>query len=67
MTNLKCDDCGVFISFDDLANNRATHDLEYPSSDLTEETWLTLCPKHTLEYHASLGIGTTQQSAVDLP
>lgn len=42
----KCDECGQFVRFDDLAAGRAIHRLLEPDSDLGVEKWETLCPKH---------------------
>ncbi len=42
----KCDVCGKFISFDDLDKGLAVRDMIYPDSELTRETWETLCKEH---------------------
>lgn len=42
----RCDECGRFVSYDDLAEGRAVHQLLEPDSDLGGEKWETLCPKH---------------------
>ena len=40
-----CDDCGKFVSYKDLADGTALHALLTPDSDLTKETWESLCRK----------------------
>jgi hypothetical protein len=41
----KCDECGKFIPYEDFTNG-AARKLLTPQSDLSEETWETLCKKH---------------------
>ncbi len=45
----RCDECGVFISFDDLEKGLAIREMETPDTDYTSETWITLCKKHNEE------------------
>lgn len=40
-----CDNCGKFISYEHLMSSEAKHSLVTPDSDLTKETWESLCPK----------------------
>lgn len=42
----RCDVCGVFISLKDLIEDKAIHTMITPDSDLSSETWETLCKKH---------------------
>lgn len=44
----KCDICGRFISFKDF-NNGAINIMVLPESELTKETYETLCIKHNKE------------------
>jgi hypothetical protein len=44
--NPKCDECGRFVSYEDLINGRAVNKMVTPDSELTTETFETLCPKH---------------------
>lgn len=41
----RCDECGVFIPYDDFLDGAARVLLE-PQSDLSEESYETLCKKH---------------------
>ncbi len=41
----KCDVCGKFIPLDDFGKG-AVRSLVYPDSELTRETWETLCRAH---------------------
>jgi len=41
----RCDECGRFIAFKDF-DNGAVRRLIYPDSELTCETWETLCKNH---------------------
>lgn len=43
---LKCSVCGRFVSYADLASGKASNSMVTPDSDLSFETWETLCPKH---------------------
>lgn len=42
----RCDVCGKFISFDDLASGRARREMVTPDTAFTAETYETLCAKH---------------------
>ena len=42
----KCDDCGRFVSFDDLLEGKAIHRLLEPDSQLGVERFETLCRDH---------------------
>jgi hypothetical protein len=42
----KCDVCGRFISYTDFAEGNAVRKLVSPDSDLSTESWETLCPMH---------------------
>lgn len=44
-----CDECGKFISFADLASGAASHRMVTPSSDISYESWETLCREHRAE------------------
>ena len=44
--NLKCDECGKFISFDDLESGMATRKLITPDSNYSNEEYETLCKNH---------------------
>ena len=48
MNYFKCDVCGRFISYADLDNGLAIHQMILPDSDFSVETWETLCKKHTI-------------------
>ena len=41
----KCQECGKFIAYEDFLNG-AINKLDTPESDLSEETYITLCVKH---------------------
>lgn len=43
-SRLKCDDCGRFISHDDLVSGEAMRELITPDSAWTKEDYWTLCP-----------------------
>lgn len=43
----KCDVCGRFISEDDLINGLAKRIMITPDSDISYESWETLCKVHT--------------------
>lgn len=48
----RCDVCGRFIAlsaFDCCSRRRAVRNLIYPDSEVTRETWETLCPDHNPE------------------
>lgn len=47
MNDFRCDECGRFISYDDLASGHATHKIVLPESVYTNETWETLCKEHS--------------------
>jgi hypothetical protein len=42
----KCDVCGRIISFADLESGKAIHNMKTPDSDVSYETWETLCRDH---------------------
>lgn len=46
----RCDVCGQFIAMSDF-NKGARRKLVYPASELTSETWETLCVKHSSPHH----------------
>jgi len=43
--NLKCDNCGQFVSIHDLETDKALHELIFPDSAYTREKFSTLCKK----------------------
>jgi hypothetical protein len=45
---LKCDECGRFISYDDIESGDARSELLTPDSEFTLETYTTLCKKCNL-------------------
>lgn len=42
---IKCDGCGKWVKYEDIAKNKAVNKLVYPDSDLTRETWESLCAR----------------------
>ena len=44
-TTLKCDVCGRFISYQDLEDGKAKHVMITPDSDVSYESFETLCGK----------------------
>ncbi len=42
---LKCEVCGRFVSYADIESGAATHKMVLPDSDLSIESYETLCPK----------------------
>ena len=42
----KCQDCGRFISYDDLLDGKAVHRMLEPDSEFGGEKWETLCGNH---------------------
>lgn len=42
---IKCDDCGRFVNFEDLANFEAQHILVLPDSDRSTETYESTCKR----------------------
>jgi hypothetical protein len=44
----RCDVCGRFISLEDFGKG-AVRDCVYPDSELTRETWKTLCIRHATD------------------
>ena len=42
----KCDVCGRIISYADLESGKAIHNMKTPDSDVSLETWETLCRDH---------------------
>jgi len=47
--NLKCDVCGRFVSYQDLLEGKAYHNMVTPDSIWTTETHETLCKEHKNE------------------
>lgn len=46
MTNpFRCDECGQFISYEDIALGYAEHYELCPATYMTIETWMTTCRK----------------------
>lgn len=46
----KCDICGKFIAYEDFHNGKAKSVMITPDSELTKETFETLCPEHYEHY-----------------
>lgn len=44
--NFKCDECGKFITLEDLVEGKALHALVTPDSHWSSEEYLTLCREH---------------------
>lgn len=44
---IRCDVCGQFIAYDDIDSGKAIHVMKTPDSDLSYETWESLCWYHT--------------------
>ncbi len=44
----RCDECGRFISFRAFESGKAVRRLLTPDSELTKETYETLCPTHKI-------------------
>lgn len=42
---IKCDECGKFISVQDLVDGKALHHCVLPSSEFSDETFESLCAK----------------------
>ena len=42
----RCDVCGRFISYEDFKNNIASRKMILPDSEISSETYQTLCAKH---------------------
>jgi acetyl-CoA carboxylase beta subunit len=42
----KCDVCGKIISYADLESGKAIHNMKTPDSEVSFETWETLCRDH---------------------
>jgi len=42
----KCDECGRIIPYVDFESGNALHQMITPDSDLTYESWETLCRDH---------------------
>lgn len=42
----KCEVCGRIISYADLASGKAIHNMKTPDSEVSFETWETLCRDH---------------------
>ena len=51
MCYFKCDVCGKFISFFDLDTGKAIHRMITPDSDISIESFETLCPEHNQALH----------------
>ncbi len=47
--NLKCDECGKFISYQDLLEGLAYHSIIMPNSAQSHETYETLCREHRVQ------------------
>ena len=45
MRNCKCDNCGKFISYEDLDIGEATITMILPDSHYSIETWETICKR----------------------
>jgi hypothetical protein len=43
---IKCDVCGKFIAYEDLAEGSALNIMTLPESIFTRETFKSLCPRH---------------------
>ena len=43
----KCDVCGRFIPYSDIENGTAVHRMITPDSDVSYESFETLCAEHT--------------------
>jgi hypothetical protein len=43
---IRCDRCGRFIAYDDIIAGKATHIIKTPDSDVSYETWESLCREH---------------------
>lgn len=43
----KCQECGRLISYDDIQSGKATHTMLTPDSDVSYESWETLCRDHS--------------------
>lgn len=55
MNKIKCDVCGKFIGYSDLESGKAICIMKYPESELTTETYETLCEEHNdLKQYAPL-------------
>lgn len=52
---IKCDHCGRFISTEDLQKGEAHNKMVYPESDLTEETYESVCKRCNLKLEAAAG------------
>ena len=42
----RCDVCGKFIPYNDFHNGNAVTYMQTPDSELTTETYVTLCKEH---------------------
>jgi Zn finger protein HypA/HybF involved in hydrogenase expression len=40
---IKCDECGRFISLEDLVDGKATHNCVLPDSEFSVETFESIC------------------------
>ena len=48
----RCDECGKFFAWTDIADGRAVNRLIEPDSDLGTERWERLCRYHALPFFA---------------
>lgn len=55
--NIKCDECGRFISTQDLIDGKAVHQFVLPDSEFSVETFESLCPRHYAPKAQTTGIG----------
>jgi hypothetical protein len=56
----RCDICGRFIPFDDFKNGLAINEMITPDSDISSESWQTLCREHIAaksDRYTGTGIG----------
>lgn len=54
MNYFRCDECGRFISYEDLDSGKATHYMILPDSAYTTEIWATYCKEHNQKIQESL-------------
>lgn len=47
----KCDICGRIIPYGDFESGKAIHNMKTPDSEVSSETWETLCRDH---YHPTV-------------
>lgn len=58
--NLRCDDCGRWISLASLTAGLTRHRLLTPDSHLTREEWETLCPPCLTKHRGAAGAHAAQ-------